>query len=320
VTELIWEGKYEKDNRKVAPLRVKLPFQTVETVNESAQERQHTLDLFSTGRPAEWRNRLIWGDKKYILPSLLEEFSGQVNLIYIDPPFDTGDDFSFNVEIEGEEFTKEPSIIEQKAYRDIWGVSSEERKTGKTQRDRYLQWLNETIILLHELLASNGSIFVHMDWHAGHYVKLLLDEIFGIQNYLNEIIWWYYNKFQGNINHFAADHDVIFWYRKNNEFVFHPLQEKREAPIRQIKRTWDKEKGRIVNVKGEDGKVLYQESTTRTVDDVWRISMLQPADTSENLRYPTQKPEALIERIINAASNDGDLVLDCLYLIVGGDT
>ena len=95
LTELIWEGKYDKDNRKIAPLRVRLPFQTVETVNESAQQRQHTLDLFSSGRPAEWRNRLIWGDKKYVLPALLEEFAGQVNLIYIDPPFDTGADFSF---------------------------------------------------------------------------------------------------------------------------------------------------------------------------------------------------------------------------------
>src|SRR4030042_1305744 len=109
LTELIWEGKYDKDGHKVAPLRVRLPFQTVETVNESAQERQRTLDLFSSGRPAEWRNRLIWGDKKYVLPSLMEEFAGQVNLIYIDPPYNTGQDFSFHVQVDGEEFTKEPS-------------------------------------------------------------------------------------------------------------------------------------------------------------------------------------------------------------------
>ncbi len=110
MTELIWEGKYDKDGRKVAPLRVRLPFQTVETVNESAQQRQRTLDLFSSGRPAEWRNRLIWGDKKYVLPSLMDEFAGQVNLIYIDPPFNTGENFSFPVQVDGEEFTKEPSI------------------------------------------------------------------------------------------------------------------------------------------------------------------------------------------------------------------
>ena len=134
MTELIWEGKYDKDGRKVAPLRVRLPFQTVETVNESSQQRQHTLDLFSSGRPSEWRNRLIWGDKKYVLPSLLEEFAGQVNLIYIDPPFATGQNFTFNMHVDGEEFTKEPSIIEQKAYRDTWGKGL----------DSFLHWFYET--------------------------------------------------------------------------------------------------------------------------------------------------------------------------------
>ncbi|RIK27382.1 MAG: hypothetical protein DCC52_09425 [Chloroflexi bacterium] len=192
-------------------------------------------------------------------------------------------------------------MIEMKAYRDTWGRGL----------DSYLQWFYETVILLRELLAEDGSIYVHLDWHVGHYAKVILDEVFGQQNYLNEIIWWYYNKFQGNINHFAADHDVIFWYHKGDDFVFFPQQEERDSPVRQIKRAWDKEKGKIVNVKGDDGKVLYQESTTRTIDDVWRLSMLQPADTTENLRYPTQKPETILERIIRASSNENDLVLDC---------
>ena len=127
--ELIWDGKYDAAGRRVGPLRVALPFQTVETVNELAQDRQRSL--FAPGfRDEEWRNRLIWGDKKYVLPSLLSEFAGKVNLIYIDPPFDTGADFSFTATVpdapddeEGESFTfsKEPSLIEQKAYRDIWG-------------------------------------------------------------------------------------------------------------------------------------------------------------------------------------------------------
>src|SRR5258706_12540970 len=130
MTELIWDGKY-KDGKKVAPVRIELPFQTVETVNETALERQLTLDMLFAGHPTEWRNRLIWGDKKYVLPSLLPEFAGKVNLIYIDPPFDTGADFSFTAMIpdlddeEAEEvtFAKEPSFLEQKAYRDTWGVS-----------------------------------------------------------------------------------------------------------------------------------------------------------------------------------------------------
>src|SRR5437762_8028702 len=129
MAELLWDGKYDEHGQKRAPVRIELPFQTVETVNESAQDRQRTLELSSSGNDPEWRNRLIWGDKKYVLPSLLPEFAGKVDLIYIDPPFDTGTDFSFNVEIQPEEgsddedpvyFRKQPSILEQKAYRDTW--------------------------------------------------------------------------------------------------------------------------------------------------------------------------------------------------------
>src|SRR6266851_5827095 len=101
MTELTWDGKY-KDGKKQGPVRIALPFQTIETVNESVQDRQRSLELFSTGREAEWRNRLIWGDKKYVLSSLLPEFAGQVNLIYIDPPFDTGTDFSFIASVPGD--------------------------------------------------------------------------------------------------------------------------------------------------------------------------------------------------------------------------
>jgi adenine-specific DNA-methyltransferase len=136
---------------------VALPFQTVETVNESVQERQRNL-LFESRAEygGELRNRLIWGDKKYVLPSLLPEFAGKINLIYIDPPFDTGADFSFTATVpdhpdtpedDSIEFTKEPSIIEQKAYRDTWGRGL----------DSYLQWLYETVVLLHELLQENGQ-------------------------------------------------------------------------------------------------------------------------------------------------------------------
>src|SRR5437879_5162867 len=145
-TELIWDGKYDSSGKRVAPLRVALPFQTVETVNESAQERQRSLfQRLEQDKP--WRNRLIWGDKKYVLPSLLPEFAGKVNLIYIDPPFDTGADFSFNAAVPSHDedddplaFTKQPSLIEQKAYRDTWGRGM----------DSYLHWFYETVVLLHE--------------------------------------------------------------------------------------------------------------------------------------------------------------------------
>ena len=138
-TELIWEGKYDANGKRVAPLRVQLPFQTVEMVNESAQQRQRALSLFESPGAylaKEWRNRLIWGDKKYVLPALLPEFAGRINLIYIDPPFDTGADFSFTANVpdqpdasddESFVFTKEPSIIEQKAYRDQYDDQRKER-------------------------------------------------------------------------------------------------------------------------------------------------------------------------------------------------
>ncbi|MGH9451605.1 MAG: DNA methyltransferase, partial [Terriglobia bacterium] len=140
MTELIWDGKY-KDGKKQGPVRIALPFQTIETVNEGTEARLRSLELFATGRETGWRNRLIWGDKKYVLPSLLPEFAGKVNLIYIDPPFDTGADFSVNTEIPDAEeaFTKEPSILEQKAYRDTWGKGLES----------YVAWLYETLVFLH---------------------------------------------------------------------------------------------------------------------------------------------------------------------------
>ena len=180
MTELIWDGKY-KDGKKTSPIRIALPFQTVETVNETAQERQLTLDMLFAGRPSEWRNRLIWGDKKYILPSLLSELAGRISLIYIDPPFATGADFSFTATIpeSDESFYKEPSIIEQKAYRDTWGRGL----------DSYLQWFYETVALLREMLADNGSIYVHCDYHVSSYLRVILDEILGTDNFINEIVW-----------------------------------------------------------------------------------------------------------------------------------
>src|SRR5437867_2959360 len=168
MTELIWDGKY-KDGKKQGPVRIALPFQTIETVNESAQDRQRTLEMFAQRRETEWRNRLIWGDKKYVLPSLVPEFAGKVNLIYIDPPFDTGADFSFTATIpdnpdteedETTSFIKQPSVLEQKAYRDTWGVSPAERQRGVTSIDKYSKWFYEAITVLHELLAENGTIYV----------------------------------------------------------------------------------------------------------------------------------------------------------------
>src|SRR5512132_3573825 len=170
-TELIWDGKYDDAGRRVAPLRVALPFQTVETVNESAQDRQRSLQFGPGFREERRRNRVIWGDKKYVLPALLDEFAGKVNLIYIDPPFDTGADFSFTASVpaapededdeSGVSFEKQPSVLEQKAYRDTWGRGL----------DSYLQWFYETAVVLRDLLKDTGSVYVHLDWRLAHYAK-----------------------------------------------------------------------------------------------------------------------------------------------------
>ena len=161
-----------------------------------------------------------------------------------------------------------------------------------------------------ELLAHDGSIFVHVDWHVSHYVRLLLDDIFGSDRFRNEIVWWYYNKFQGNVNHFARNHDTILYYTNSERFHFEPQREQREQPVRQLKRAWDAAKGAIVNVKDAEGHVLYQEVTDRRVDDVWRMPMLQPADRTENTGFRTQKRKTIVERAISAASGPGDLVAD----------
>jgi len=294
---LEWEGKPQQVER------LTLPFQTVETINESRATRERDAGSLLETRAAgdTVRNQLIWGDNKLVMSSLLREFAGQVKLIYIDPPFDTGADFAYRVSVGDESVEKLPSILEEHAYRDTWGRG----------RGSYLSMLYERLVLMHELLADDGSLFVHLDWHQGHYVKVLLDEIFGEGRFLNEIVWWYYNKFQGNINRFASNHDVIFWYAKGESYTFHRQREAREKPIKQIKRVWDKDKQMIVNAKDPaTGKVLYEESTERTVDDVWRLSMLQPADKIENVRYQTQKPLTIAERVIAASTDPGDLVAD----------
>jgi adenine specific DNA methylase Mod len=209
MVELIWDGKYDATGKRTAPVRIALAFQTVETVNESAQQRQRTLDLFSAGRDPEWRNRLIWGDKKYVLPALLPEFAGKVDLVYIDPPFATGADFSFQTSVGEETFEKEPSMLEQKAYRDTWGRGF----------DGYIQWFYETAVVLHELLSQTGTLYVHCDWHMTSYIRLVLEEIFGRENFDAEIIWKRKDA-QSSVETYGIIHDTILFFRKSSDFTF----------------------------------------------------------------------------------------------------
>lgn len=241
----------------------------------------------------------------------LKEKGVKVDLVYIDPPFASGADYAKKVYVrrnpkvaeaikqsETELDNEDLSNFEEKMYGDVW------------DKERYLNWMYENLVAIKAVMSDAASIYVHLDWHIGHYVKILMDEVFGEDKFRNEVIWHYYNKMQGNVNRFASNHDSLFYYSKSDEFTYNQVKEKRTETIKQIKRIWDKETQKLVNAKDNQGKVIYVDSDEFTIDDVWRMSMLQPADKNEPVGYATQKPEALLERIIKASSNENMLVAD----------
>jgi len=294
-TELIWKGKYDENGVIHKIDRIALPFQVVETVNEP---RRASLGLdFGGPKNDTWKNKLIWGDNKYVMASLLkgdksiglEPMAGKINLIYIDPPFDVGADFSAKIKIGDEEVTKEPTFLEQKAYNDTWGEGT----------DSYLQMMYDRLALMRDLLAGDGSIYVHLDWHVGHYVKVLMDEIFGKENFRNEIIWGYTGPSRQNKD-FPDKHDVIYRFSKTPNYKFFP------------------DKIRVPYVKLETGKtsgIFKKEAVLdekgKIPEDWWvDITPVARLHATELLDYPTQKPVAILERILKASSNDNDIVLD----------
>ena len=241
----------------------------------------------------------------------LKDKGMEVDLVYIDPAFASGADYAKKIQVrrnplvqkaindaEQQLDNSDMMAFEEKMYGDIW------------DKERYLNWMYENLMAIKAVMSDTASIYVHLDYHIGHYVKILMDEIFGEENFRNEIIWHYYNKMQGNVNRFASNHDSIYFYSKSDVFFYKQIKEKREETVKQIKRIWDKETQKLVNAKDDNGKVIYIETDEKTIDDVWRLSMLQPADKEEPLDYSTQKPEALLERIIKASSNEGMVVAD----------
>jgi adenine-specific DNA-methyltransferase len=306
---LQWDSK---PRRAVNPKDIE--FQTAEIVIPNPVRDQSTITSFeklAADVPLDKSkmNRLIWGDNLLAMQALLASgYEGKIDLIYIDPPFWSGENYYVTFQIEDTKVTKTPSTVERLAYKDTW-------EGGK---DTYLDMLYPRLQLMRRLLAETGSIYVHLDWHVGHYVKLLMDEIFGEENFRNEIVWYFYNKMQGNIKRFATNHNVIFWYSKSSEFFFERQFEKREKKVKQLKRVWSKEKQSLVNARDENGNVIYIETDEKAIDDVWRISMLQPADKTENLQFTTQKPEALIERVIQSSSPPGSIIAD--FFVGSGTT
>ena len=239
---------------------------------------------------------LLAGDAAAGIPCLMEK----IDLIYIDPPFDSSADYRAKIRLPDGSAGHEPAVMEQFAYSDIW-----EQGTAS-----YLEMLYVRLVLMKELLSNEGSIYVHIDWHAGHYVKLLLDDIFGKDNFVNEIIWCYQGTGEPH-KAFKRKHDTIFFYRKGDNYIFNAGSA--SEPISEFsksKYTKSDEKGAYKEIRHSNGKVFrqYQKETMR-LRDVWDIPVIN-AVAAERLDFSTQKPQALLERIIAVSSNEGSIVAD----------
>ena len=292
--ELVWNGKTNE------VCNIVLPFQTIEHVDELRAEKEMKLQpgLFDlqTGRPLKgWTNKLIWGDNKLVLSSLKNgplreeiEKQGGIKLIYIDPPFDVGADFSMDIKIGDERFTKEPSVLEELAYRDTWGRNSES----------FIAMIYERLSLMRDLLAADGSIYVHCDWRVNSYIRLVLDEIFGKERHRNEIIWCYRSGGAGSYC-FAKKHDTILCYEKTKNVIFNQQKEK------SYMKPWSGKNPAQTYYKDKFGTY-----TLVNTKDWWQDIGILSTDAYERVDYPTQKPESLLDRIIAASSNEGDIVAD----------
>jgi len=356
--ELVWNGKTDEI------CNVVLPFQVIENVDEPRKEVDQTIqrtlfDIDDRGRQLKgWTNKLIWGDNKLILSSLKNgplreeiEKQGGIKLIYIDPPFDVGADFSMNIEIGDEMFAKEPGILEEIAFRDTWGKGT----------DSFIAMIYERLVLMRDLLAEDGSIYVHCDWRVNSYLKLILDEIFGPKAYKNEIIWKRKTGSSSELGvtskQYGRDLDHIFFYGTSNTFNtqyrepdpeyikkffrhvdennrryridnlanpayrpnliyeykgFKPPKNGWAISLEKMKK-WDEE-GRLYFPKKKDGRIqrkrFLDELKGQPLSDLWDDVLPLASQASERLGFPTQKPEALLERIIKTSSNEGDLIAD----------
>ncbi|MCY3741250.1 MAG: site-specific DNA-methyltransferase [Candidatus Poribacteria bacterium] len=258
------------------------PAQLVDTYNVENPEKEPTYDKFKDGP-----NLFFQGDNKEILSTLLVQgFRGKIDFIYIDPPFASGVDYVRKVELRGGKVAlegEEHSDLEKVQYKDIW------------TNDNYLQFMYERLILMYELLSKKGCIYLHCDWHKSHHLRFLLDEVFGEENFKNEIIWSYRTGGVGK-NFWPRKHDVLLFYSKSSEYTHRALQERiyYEKPF-------------FNEQVDEEGRYFADVYIRDTWDDIKPVINV----SKEREDYPTQKPEALIERIIKASSNEDSIVLDC---------
>jgi adenine-specific DNA-methyltransferase len=347
-TELVWEGKYDEygNRREVDIAGCAMPMQKIESIDEPRRAAAATgqLELFEQQNPKQddFRNRLIWGDNKLVMASLLQEFKGKVDLIYIDPPFDVGADFTMDVPIgDGKETVgKDQSTLEMVAYRDMWGKGT----------DSYLHMMFERLTLMKELLSEKGSIYVHCDWRMSGTLRLVLDSVFGPELFRNEIIWLSaVGDTSAKNKKFIKSHDTIFSYAKAANPIWNDVfQDYSEASDKLYNREDERGAYRLAPIDNpggggysyelgfgevmpkngyrmpketalewletgilvvERGKVparkLYRNEQGVRCKDVWT-----DISGSVGKDYSTEKPEALLERIIKASSNEGDLVAD----------
>ncbi len=358
--ELVWNGKTNQVSTVV------LPFQVIEQVDEPRAEKPEDsafqLGLFDTrGRQLKgWTNKLIWGDNKLILSSLKNgplreqiEEQGGLKLIYIDPPFDVGADFSMDIEIGGDTFTKKANILEEIAYRDTWGKGA----------DSFISMIYERLVLMRDLLAEDGSIYVHCDWRVSGYMRLVLDEVFGVEQFKNKVVWKR-SAITTNVNtQWRNSHDELLFYGKSRKNIFNVqygeysesskkhFNKKDDIGVFQLVpllgsgKTINGVTGKIwrgvdPNKQGkngmhwlrtpieldkldEEGKIYWPEkggiprlkyyvfeAKGVYIPDLWDDINIINSMGKESIGYPTQKPEALLERIIRASSNEGDLIAD----------
>lgn len=300
-----------------------------------------------------WLNKIYWGDNLQVMSHLLKNYRGKVELVYIDPPFDSKTDYKKKIQLRGKQFTNDQSVFEEKQYTDIWN------------NDEYLQFIYERLILLRELMSDTGSIFVHCDWHKSHYLRCILEELFGIDNLVNEIVWQRTSAGKSSTNNLPKNTDTIFWFSKTQKFTFNnvsvPLSEKDIASFTKDdnddkgpyntqpiispnfrenlvytytnnsgdvftspKNGWRFNKERMKQFE-EANRLVFTEKGIREknylserllkgkqISNLWAdISGNTTSYSSESLDYPTQKPTAILERIILAASEPNDLVFDC---------
>lgn len=244
----------------------------------------------------DWINKIFWGDNLQVMSHLLKNYRGQIDLIYIDPPFDSKADYKRKIEIKGiGKTTTDSSSFEEKQYGDIW------------TNDEYLQFMYERFIIMRDLLSDTGSIYVHCDWHKSHHLRLVMDEIFGPDNFRNEIIWWYLWGGRGKTQ-WNSKHDNLLFYSKTGSWTFNYLQVLDDHTLMtEGSKNRLNYSGAMVTSKSESSEIPQDKVLP---SDTWYIATIN-AMAKEKENYPTQKPEKLLERILQASSNPGDIVFDC---------